>query len=603
MEQRKPYSAFSNTAFILRKALAKDKWLFANTVVYAALQVLLSAGGLYIPKWILDVLLGQRDRSALTGLFGAFIMAAFAALFSHMLSSRAFSRIIELRFKLIEDHQTACLTTDYETMETAAFEDKVFSSYRCISNNTSGIEGILHRLYLWPGLLASLAVSTYALVQTNFYLIIPAILGALASFFVGNQAAKLKAKDKAADASTSRQSKYIRNFMKNRTMALDVRLPLVRALLWERYGVLRDKLKTLGKRQSRRTQGAQFYISLIDWVKTAVVYAFLIVRTYGGAITISIFSLCIGAMEDFTDDLSTLLRDVRFIQDQNPDINEFRWFTQDIDRIPVDCGVFIDHIDQIVFEQVSYQYANTTTYAVKDINVTIKHGSKIAVVGENGAGKTTFIKLLLGLYTPTSGRILVNGIDMTAIDKSSFYQCTASIFQDFHILAFSIAENVSLCEDKSCNEHVEQVLDKVGLLSRIQKLPKSIGTAASHAVDEDGVELSGGERQRVALARALYTNADWYVLDEPSAALDPLAESRMYAMFAHTMQGRTMIFVSHRLASTTLCDEILFFRQGGIAERGSHEELMHLGGGYASLYEVQARFYRDHEQQMEEERD
>ena len=592
MEQ-KPYSALDNLIFILKKALANDKWLFVNAVAYAVLQVLLSLAELYIPKWILDVLLGQRERDTLIWLFGAFILAGFAALFSQMLRSRAFSRIIELRFKLVEDHQTACLTTDYEIMETVEFEEKVFASYRAVSNNTWGIEGILHRLYLWPGLLASLAVSTYALVQINFYLFLPALLSALASFFVGNRAAKLKARDKAADVRVSRKSKYLRNSMKSRTMALDVRLPLVRALLWQRYGLLREELKTLGKRQSCRTQGAEFYVSLIDCLKTAAVYAFLIFRTYSGAITISVFSLCVGAMEDFADCFGALLKDIRFIQDQNLDVNEFRWFTQNICGDFTEDGTVIDHIDEIVFEQVSYQYANSPTYAVKDVNVTIRRSSKIAVVGENGAGKTTFVKLLLGLYTPTSGRILVNGMDMATINKSSFYKCMASVFQDFHILAFSIAENISLSEDKACAGRVEQILEQVGLLSRIQKLPKAIDTPASHAIEDEGIELSGGEGQRVALARALYTGASWYVLDEPSAALDPLAERNLYAMFAQTMEGRTMLFVSHRLASTTLCDEILFFSRGVIAERGSHEELMGLGGGYAALYEAQARFYRE----------
>lgn len=509
--QQKSCSARNNTLFILRKALVNDKWLFVNAAVYAVLRALLSAAGLYIPKWILDVLLGQGGRGALTGLLAVYAAAGLAALFSHLLSSRAFSKIIELRFRLVEEHQAACLTADYETMETVAFGDQVFSSYRCVSNNTTGIEGILHKLYLWPGLAASLAVSTYALVRTNFYLIIPAVLSAAASFLVGNRAARLNESDNTANASVSRKSKYIRNFMKNRTAALDVRLPLVRALLWERYGLLRDELKTLGKRKSRRIQGAEFYISLIDWVKTAVVYAFLIARTFSGVITVSVFSLCVGAMEDFANCLGLLLQDIRFIQNQNPDINEFRKFIQDTDRNTGKGGISIDHIEEIIFENVCYQYANTASYAVKDINVTIRYGTKIAVVGENGAGKTTFIKLLLGLYTPTSGRILVNGIDMTAIDKGAFYKCVASVFQDFHILAFSLAENVSLSEDISCYERAEQALEQVDMLAQIRNFPKSIHTSASHAIDDDGVELSGGEGQRVALARALYTNAGWYV--------------------------------------------------------------------------------------------
>ena len=213
-------------------------------------------------------------------------------------------------------------------------------------------------------------------------------------------------------------------------------------------------------------------------------------------------------------------------------------------------------------------------------------------MGENGAGKTTFIKLLLGLYTPGSGVILVNGEPLGSIRRDDYRRNISALFQDFHILAFSVAENIALSEHDIDASRARDALQKVGMLERVDALPKGIDTAVTHKIEDGGVEMSGGEAQRLALSRALYRHADMYVLDEPSAALDPVAESNMYDMIANSMAQNTTIFVSHRLASTRFCDEILFFDKGVIAQRGTHEALMRRRGGYAALYEAQANFYR-----------
>ena len=581
-----------NIKFILRRIWRTDKILFLNAAGYALLHSLLTAINLYVPKWILDVLLGNNSIGALKWLFAVFAAGAVAAFVCQILNDRAYSRTIVLRFRLVEDHQIACLTADYETMETVAFEDQVYSSYRCVSNNTSGIEGILHRLYFWPGHILSLIISTFILVRINAWLIIPALLSVAAGFLIGNLAAEKKAADKAEFNSARRKTRYLHNIMKDRITSMDVRLPLIRALLLERYSGLRKEIRKLNDRSVRFTENAELAINAADLVKTVIVYVILIIRTFAGKITVASFSLCIGAMEDFTNCMMSLLKDVRFMQDQNPGISDFRDFTQKSGQ-DTDEGQSVARIEEIHFENVSYKYPNAEGYAVRDVSCTIRRGRKIAIVGENGAGKTTFVKLLLGLYTPASGSILVNGTDLKLINKRSYHDCLATVFQDFHILAFSVYENVALQEEKDNREGVEEALQQVGLLEHVRQLPQEADTPASRTIYPEGTELSGGEAQRLALARAIRRNADLYVLDEPSASLDPLAESRLYNMFSQSMQGRTIVFVTHRLASTSQCDEIFFFDKGGITEHGTHKELMTLQGGYAALYEKQAVFYRN----------
>ena len=600
MAKTKDFTVLDNTLFILRKTWGTDKMLYLNAAGYALLHSLLAAINLYIPKWILDVLLGNNSIGALKWLFAVFAAGAVAAFICQFLNDRAYSRTIELRFRLVEDHQIACLTADYETMETVAFEDQVYSSYRCVSNNTSGIEGILHKLYYWPGHILSLIISAFILVRTNVWLIIPALLSVMAGFLAGNYAAERKASDKAEFNSDRRKTRYLHNIMKDRTTALDVRLPLIRALLLERYSGLRKEIKRLNDRSVRFTENAEFVINVVDLAKTVIVYVILILRTFVGKITVASFSLCIGAMEDFTNCMMTILKDVRFMQDQNPGISDFRDFTQKSVQDAED-GQPITRIDEIRFENVSYKYQNADDYAVKNVSCTIRPGHKIAIVGENGAGKTTFVKLLLGLYTPASGRILVNGTDLKQISKRAYHECLATVFQDFHILAFSIYENVALQEEKEGLDKAEQALRQVGMLDHIRQLPQESDTPASRTIYPEGTELSGGEAQRMALARAIYRDADLYVLDEPSAALDPIAESNLYKMFAQSMQGKTIVFVTHRLASTAQCDEIFYFDKGEITEHGTHKELMASKGGYAVLYEKQAVFYRDSSDKEEAE--
>lgn len=239
-----------------------------------------------------------------------------------------------------------------------------------------------------------------------------------------------------------------------------------------------------------------------------------------------------------------------------------------------------------------FEYLNAHAYALTDVSVTFRRGTKTAITGENGSGKTSFVKLLLGLLEPTSGNIYVNGIDLLDIDKATYRRLIGSVFQDYHMLAFSVRENVSLAEDNADDARICDALKRVNMLAKVKDLPNGLNTPITRLVSLDGVELSGGESQRVAIARALFAEPDMFVLDEPSASLDPLAEERMYQMFADEMDGATVIMVSHRLTCSTICDTVLHFGHGTIVESGTHSELIAKGGAYAESFNAQAAFYQ-----------
>lgn len=228
---------------------------------------------------------------------------------------------------------------------------------------------------------------------------------------------------------------------------------------------------------------------------------------------------------------------------------------------------------------------------LKDISLTIRNGEKLSIVGRNGAGKTTFIKLLCRLYQPERGCILFNGVDINEFEESEYSKLLSIIFQDYKIFSFSIREN--LAYNKIADEsRIRASLSQAGILEKIDELPLGIDTPLYKNFDKNGVELSGGEMQKIAIARALYKNAPLVVLDEPTASLDPYSEYEVYSQFNRMTDCKTTIYISHRLSSCRFCDVIAVFDNGELVEYGSHEQLVGNGKLYAEMWQAQAQYYQ-----------
>ena len=245
----------------------------------------------------------------------------------------------------------------------------------------------------------------------------------------------------------------------------------------------------------------------------------------------------------------------------------------------------------VEFKNVSFQYPNADAYALKHVNLKFKVGEKLAVVGMNGSGKTTFIKLMCRLYDPTEGEILLNGVNIKKYDYNEYTSIFSVVFQDFRLFSFSLGQNVSASASYD-EDKVIECLKKAGFAERLNSLPNKLNTFLYKDIDADGVEISGGEAQKLALARALYKNAPFIILDEPTAALDPISEYEVYSKFNEIAGTKTAIYISHRLASCRFCDKIAVFHEGEIIQLGSHEELLaDSNGKYYELWNVQAQYY------------
>ena len=329
-------------------------------------------------------------------------------------------------------------------------------------------------------------------------------------------------------------------------------------------------------------------------------YFILIIQVIDGRITIAEFTLGLGVIAGLSGWLSGIRYELGQLLEGNHMMCQYRrmmdhpntFLREEGKSVPKEW--FDGKLPEIEFRHVSFRYEDCEEDILKDISFTVKPGERIALVGHNGAGKTTLVKLLCGFYHPTDGEILVGGIPLRELNLNEYHDLLATIFQDVNTIPVSIAENVSgKMADETDVERVQECLKRAGLWKDVKVLEKKEFTSISQALDPEGIQLSGGMVQKLMLARCIYKDAPILVLDEPTAALDPIAESDMYQEYNKITKNKSALFISHRLASTKFCDRILFIEQGQILEDGTHEELLQADGKYAEMFAIQSEYYKE----------
>ena len=335
-------------------------------------------------------------------------------------------------------------------------------------------------------------------------------------------------------------------------------------------------------------------------IRDIISYGIMTAMVIDGKMTIAEFTLGLSVVNG----LSGMFGEIRYYLDHmrggNMMMCEYRKMMDYPNRfkredgIPVPEEWFEGSFPDIEFRNVSFRYEENGEDVLKNINVTIHAGERIALVGHNGAGKTTLVKLLCGFYHPTEGEILIGGIPLNALNLEEYYKLLSTIFQDVVTLPVSIASNISATfAEETDMERVRECLRRAGLDGVVNELPNKEMTELTQTFSADGVLLSGGQMQKLMLARCIYKDAPLLILDEPTAALDPIAESNMYAEYRKISEGKSSLFISHRLASTKFCDRILFIDHGSILEEGTHESLIERQGKYAEVFDVQSKYYRE----------
>ncbi len=345
----------------------------------------------------------------------------------------------------------------------------------------------------------------------------------------------------------------------------------------------------------RGAMGISYTVSgAVSQAFMGVIYLFAGLKALGGAFGVGSVTQYVGALaglaRGFTD-LAEVMGDLRANAEYLKPVYEFLDIPNNMYQGSLTTEKRSDRKYEIEFRDVSFQYPGTDTWALRHVSMKFDVGERLAVVGENGSGKTTFIKLLCRLYDPTEGEILLNGIDIRKYRYDNYLALFSVVFQDFKLLSQPLGQNVAAAENYD-RARAEECLKRAGFGPRLAELPRGLDTCLYREFEDDGVEVSGGEAQKIALARVLYQDAPFIVLDEPTAALDPEAEAEVYTKFNDIVEDKTAIYISHRLSSCRFCDEVAVFDHGQVVQQGVHDALVEAEGKYRALWEAQAQYYR-----------
>lgn len=397
----------------------------------------------------------------------------------------------------------------------------------------------------------------------------------------------------------SRKLDYLYNLMTRYEYAKEVRINNLKPLIIHKNaGIIATQLVKLKEFMRLKLRFDSLSV-VIAAVQSVVMYLYFSYRVYIGSLTIADYSVLLGAVALLTSILIGFFDNIAVIDRMTAHMDIFldykKWMRENSDIFATNEmpeSIIDEKHNQINFENVSFIYPNTDILILRNLNFVLKDGQKVGIVGLNGSGKTTLVKLLLRLYTPTQGRILLNGIDINTIPLEQYLKRVGAVLQDFNIFAYSIKENI-VFDNNVSEDIINNAIKKSGFAGKVASLKDGVDTILYKELDENGIELSGGEGQKLALARALCKDTGILILDEPTSTLDPIAEYEMFSSLHDISEGKTTIFISHRLSSTKFCDRILVIQDGVITEDGFHSELMTKGGLYADMFESQAKFYRE----------
>ncbi len=597
--EKKPlYNTWQNVCYIVQGAWEADRKVFAYCAIFTVLSGAIPLINLLFPRYILQELMyGDQVERLLGLLLGYFMIGALLGSGKSYLNQAYFPRMVTIRFKFMRMLQMKCMTTDYKNTEDPQFLNDKETASRCLDNNQNGIEGILHKLFFLGGNLLAVGSFITIIARLNIYVMLYMLANVSITYYFVYRARKYEHDRKDEISENDRRSEYIYNLMYDFSYGKELRLYGLTGWIAGLFKDYKNKRLMIHKKIRRK----YFKAGLVDVVllilREGIIYAYLIYEVIQGRMTIPDLTMYFAAIAGFADWFNRMIGDLAHIRAQNLEVCDFRQFIEKPEEVEKEGVPLPEGPYEIEFRNVSFHYPNSEQYIYRNLNLKIPAGQKLAIVGHNGAGKTTFVKLLCGLYKVSEGEILLNGININRFDREEYRKLLSAVFQEVKILAFSAAENVAILEKEDIDqERLTKALEQAGIAQKINSLHKGVDTSLLKFLDEEGVELSGGEKQMITIARALYKDAAIMVLDEPTAALDALAEYKTYQNFNQMVKNKTAIYISHRLASTIFCDMIAMFEHGELVEYGSHEELLARKGKYYDMFETQAKYYRDEEE-------
>ena len=583
---------FKGIVFFIKNGWRYDKKYILWRVLYQFINSLIPIVATIMPKLIIDELMGKQEISKLLVYASILIVyTAAATIFSEYFSWDGFSRRCRVNSEFDSELHQHLAEADFERLEDPNFLDMQQKANKFLYCDWHGFGYLLDcsmnalgQIFTLIGIAAIIATIDLGILLLFIVLI---ILGALIEKRAKQNAIRLS----ESISKDQRGWLYYASLFEDQSFAKEIRLNSLEKWLLDRERNYFTKVNDNQKKQNDGFIISGLFGAIFTLVQQSAAYAYLIYCVVSGIISIGSFTMYTGAVTTFSIAFRQVLDSIIEIQTYDTyydRLDEYlnlpKTLREGDELIDADRTHFIE------FRNVNFMYPGSNTYALKNVNITIPFGQKLSIVGENGAGKTTFVKLLTRMYDPTEGEILLDGVNIKKIDYDQYMSLFSSVFQDYKLFSFSIKDNVALAQPVN-KAKVRDILEYVGFGEKLRKLQNGIDTSIYKNFDEEGFEPSGGEGQKIALARALYKDAPIVLLDEPTAAMDPKAEYELYQRFNEMVSGKTAVYISHRLSSAKFCDVIAVFSNGQIIEYGSHDELYSKGGLYTELFSMQSQFY------------
>jgi len=551
--------------------------------------------------FVTPVLLGKIEAHAalreiliLTGLFTGGLML-FHGLDVYINMTTTPGRI-EVRacimLKMIEKNAVC----SFPLIEDPEYQNRLAKAREVGQNGNAATEAIWKTLYeiLKNGI--AFVIYLILLKNVNFILIAVTLVTAVLGYLVTNYISGWEYRHREEKSAILKKLYYITGKSQDRFLAKDIRLFGMETWIGELLEGHIRLFEDFCRKREKKYLLADVVDILLAFIRNGIVYGYLIMLILQGRLTAAQFLLLFTAVGGFTEWVRGILSSFSTLHKQCLELAPVREYLDQEEIFQMEKGRDVccgeENRFDIELRNVTFQYPGAEKPVFKNLNLTIPWGEKLAVIGLNGAGKTTLVKLICGLYDPAEGEVLLNGVNVKEFNRREYYRLFAGVFQNFSILAGSVLLNVSQ-EEKGDRKRAWECLKKAGIADKIRSLPKDIDTNMEKEVFGDAAEFSGGELQRLMMARLLYRNSPVILLDEPTAALDAIAESDIYNRYQELTDGHTAVYISHRLASTRFCDRIILLENGGIAEEGTHEKLLAQKGRYAELFELQSKYYQE----------
>lgn len=558
-----------------------------NTVFEAALPFV----DLIFLPFIIDELIGGKDLTKiiiyLTGmLLGDLVIGFFATATNNEMDK--YSCAIDNYFVELMSQQT--MEMDFALTEDKAALDQLQKAkdgleWAGAGWTINGLKKLITSFIRLCGVVALIAVNA------PIMLIITAVSVAI-SAIINSKRNKYEIKFYTKRATVNRAYNYSCGEIADIRYGKDIRLYGAIGMMMHNTRRYIQQINNYWKEQS----DTRTFLSLLEIsfaaIRDSFAYFYLGFSAILGSISIGIFTQMINAIETYSNAMWGIISGIQNMVKLSNYAFEYVKFME----YPAALEKGEQHPQKlehvIEFRHVSFCYPNSEVQVLKDVSIILHSGEHLSVVGLNGAGKTTFIKLLCRLYDVTEGEILLDGVNIKEYNYEEYMRLFSVVFQDFKLFAFSSRENIAPFDDV-CEENLMEIFDMAGVGEKLRSLPKGIDTPVFKVYEEDGVELSGGEQQKLAISRCVYRNSPIMILDEPTAALDPIAEYEIYSQFNKIIGGKTAVYISHRLSSCKFCDRIAVFADGTVAEYGTHDELCkNKGGVYSAMWTAQAQYYR-----------